>query len=281
MKRASGNLRRTMDVINSPFNYTGSKSGLIDQLHKYLPTDCSICYDVFCGGGGFFVNSLDKFAKIYANDIITPLIQFYQWLKEDDWDRIISTLTLSTANIPKDNQQAYLDLRKRYNVDKQFIDFFMLVCSCTNNMMRFNKKLEFNRTWGKRNFNKNTEQRLKAYHNRIFHNDKIEFSNKSFSDVEILDNSFVYLDPPYLITEAGYNAYWSKDLERKLYDYIDELNNRKIKFMLSNVLKHKGILNPHKNRLDKYRIIELDFTYKKVARRDQEGDTVEIIVVNY
>ena len=270
-----------MDVIHSPFNYTGSKANLVDQLSKYMPGDCAICHDIFCGGGGFAINSLDKFSKIYTNDIITPLIQFYRWLWRENWETVISTIRTYPGNIPKDNQQAYLDLRSRYNKDKQFLDFFMLVCSCTNNMMRFNKKLEFNQTWGKRNFNVNTEHRLKAYHDSIFHNDKIEFSNESFEKVEIRDDSFVYLDPPYLITEAGYNAYWSKDLERKLYDYVDNLNSRGIKFMLSNVLKHKGVLNPYKSRIEKYRIVELDFSYKKVSRREQEGETVEIIVLNY
>lgn len=268
-------------VIKSPFNYTGSKANLINQLHQYLP-NAPVCYDLFCGGGGFFINSLDKFENIYANDIITPLIEFYQWLQITDWNKVTNTLAFSTANIPKDNQQAYLDLRTRYNMDKQFIDFFMLVCSCTNNMMRFNKKLEFNQTWGKRNYNKNTEQRLKEYHERLYNNPQIGFLNKDFLEVNIEPNSFVYLDPPYLITEAGYNAYWSKNHETKLYDYIDELNAKNIKFMLSNVMVHKGITNPYKNRLiDKYRVIDLDFAYNKVARKKDSAETKEIIVVNY
>lgn len=268
-----------MNIIQSPFNYTGSKANLIEQLHKSIPLNCSICYDIFCGGGGFFINSLDQFNTIIANDIISPLIQFYQWLQITKWDDVLNII--NQTNISLDNQEDYVNLRNKFNQEKNFIDFFILVCSCTNNMMRFNKKYQFNQTWGKRHFNNSTQQRLKEYHNRIFRNAKIQFENKNFYNVDIEDNSFVYLDPPYLISEAGYNAYWSKNLEEKLYDYLDELDNKNIKFMLSNIMEHKGISNPYKNRIKKYNIIELNFDYKKIAKKQKEEKTTEIIVTNY
>ena len=267
------------DAIQSPFNYTGSKSNLIEQLNKYLPSDCSNGYDLFCGGGGFFVNSIDRFETIVANDIITPLMEFYSWMQKTEWNDVIKTL--SDANISKTDREAYAVLRSRFNQNKNFVDFFILVCSCTNNMMRFNKSLGFNQTWGKRHFNSNTENRLKAYHDRIYGNNKIRFENKSFKDVYIPDGSFVYIDPPYLITEAGYNSYWSKSLEKELYDYLEEIDRRKIKFMFSNVMKHKGVENPYRDRLSRFRIISLDFDYRKVARKQKNENTEEIIAVNY
>ena len=65
-----------------------------------------------------------------------------------------------------------------------------------------------------------------------------DFLFYSFGDFELtlikeksVDNSFVYLDPPYLITQAGYNHYWSKQHENKLYEYIIDLDNDNISGM--------------------------------------------------
>lgn len=266
--------------IKSPFNYTGSKAELAEQLIKHLPSDRTVCYDLFCGGGGFFINAMDKFEKIYANDIIIPLVKFYSWLQRTDWETVQGVLNHN--NISKDNQEEYLQLRGRFNNDKSnFINFFLLVCSCTNNMMRFNKSYDFNQTWGKRNYNKSTEERLRVYHEKIYLNPNFEFTYGHFFDVKIKDNSFVYLDPPYLITEAGYNSYWSDNLEYRLYGFLNELDKKGIKFMLSNVLTHKGKTNSRLAQFTKFKIIELGFTYQQVSKKKDVQDTKEIIVINY
>lgn len=267
-------------ILQSPFNYTGSKSNLMNQLYEYFPSDCSICYDLFCGGGGFFMNSLNKFNKIVANDIITPLIELYSWLQNTKWDKVMEALYNSDMSSIVD-QETYLSIRSRFNEKRNFLDFFILVCSCTNNMMRFNNKNEFNQTWGRRSFNLNIERKLKAYQNRLYGTHKVKFENKSFYDIKIEDGSFVYLDPPYLISEAGYNMCWSEELENKLYDYLEELNNRKIKFMLSNVMIHKGVTNPYLHRLKFFNITELEYNYGAVAKKRLERETIEIIVRNY
>jgi len=50
--------------------------------------------------------------------------------------------------------------------------------------------------------------------------------------------------------------------------------------MMSNVSKHKGKDNPHLDKIKKYKIIELDFDYEKVARK-KGSDSQEIIVMNF
>lgn len=265
------------EIIPSPLNYTGSKFKLVKTLKSHFPSESGSFYDLFTGGGSVFVNC-QSFDKIYANDKIKPLMDFYKYLQQTPWESVLKNI--ETRNIPKDDQEAYLGLRKRFNEDRDFIDFFILVCSCTNNMMRFNKSLGFNQTFGKRNFNSRTAIKLKSYHDVIYNNEKIVFTNNDFSDVIPEKGSFVYLDPPYMITEAGYNAYWSKELECKFYDYIDMLDESGVKFMISNVSEHKGKVNPYLSRVQKYNIIDLDFNYNKVSRSG-ESNSKEIIVINY
>lgn len=149
--------------------------------------------------------------------------------------------------------------------------------------MRFNNSFKFNQSFGKRTINDSTIQKLKDYCNVLKDKD-IYFSNFNFQDLfkihPITDKDFVYLDPPYMISEAGYNAYWSKSMEDSLYDLLDELDSKNIRFAMSNVLKHKGVDNPYLWRIKKYKIIELEYNYEKVARK-KGGESQEILVINY
>ena len=266
--------------LSSPLNYTGSKTNLFPQLEKLFPKDSEELWDVFAGGGSVFVNSIPIFKKIYVNDIITPLIQFYEFLQKKHWSEIPPLLNY--RNIPKDDQNKFVELRKKFNSEKDFIDFFILCCSCTNNMMRFNKKFEFNQTWGKRNYNLATEERLCRYHERIYGNEKLVFLNKNFYELEITNpNAFVYLDPPYFFSMAGYNCYWSKEHEKKLFEFVCHLNSLGIKFMMSNIAEHKNVKNDMLTTYaQKFKVIELDFNYNKVSRTGK-NETKEIIIVNY
>lgn len=268
-----------MIVLESPFNYTGSKSKLINKLRPLFPSNKTKCYDLFCGGGGFFSNVINDFDIVVANDIVDPLIGFYKWLQTTEWNEVLETVC--NANIDKSSQKEYLDLRDRFNTDRNPIDFFILACSCTNNMVRFNRNMGFNQTWGKRNFNINTKMRLKNFHQAIFNNQKISFSNQQFNQVEIDDGSFVYLDPPYLLTGGGYNTNWSEAKDEELCNFLDLLDSRGIKFMMSNVMLHNGVENPNMHRFRKYNLVTFpEVDYQKVSRR-ASSTTEEFIAKNY
>lgn len=266
-------------ILKPPTNYAGSKDKLLPQLLKYFPSNVGLFYDVFAGGLSVSINS--PYDNIIANDIITPLVKFYESLYTNDIDKEIETIL--SYKIDKKSKENFLKVREEFNNDGDQYKFFALVSSCTNNMMRFNKSFKFNQTFGERTINDNTIQKLKDY-SRVMKQKSINFTNLNYPDLfkqyPPSKNDFIYLDPPYLITEAGYNAYWSKSLEEGIYGLLDTLNENGIKFMLSNVSKHKGIINPHLEKLSKFKIINLDGDYEKVARK-KGSDTQEIIVINY
>lgn len=54
--------------IETPFNYTGSKFKLLDQIVPEMDYTKSNFIDLFCGGGSVYTNIVDKFDKIVAND---------------------------------------------------------------------------------------------------------------------------------------------------------------------------------------------------------------------
>lgn len=265
--------------IPSPLNYTGSKFKLLKYIRENFPKQHSgIFWDIFCGGGSVFVNLSNLLNQVIANDIIKELMAFYDLISKTSWNELQKFI--QERKIPYDNQDIYNTLRERFNKERNPIDFFILCCSCTNNMMRFNKKFEFNQTWGKRGYNDSTQEKLKGFHGVLYNNKKISFNSKNFYELQPNKNDIVYLDPPYLITGAGYNCYWSKELEIKLYDWIDELDKNGVMFMLSNVAEHKGKQNPFLNRVSRYNIVDIPFNYDGVSRAGK-SNSKEILVKNF
>ena len=77
-------------------------------------------------------------------------------------------------------------------------------------------------------------------------------------------------------------------LSVELLNYLDKLNNRGIRFALSNVLQSKGkenkILLDWVNRnIGRYRVIYLDYTYanSNYHTKDRTSKTDEVLIVNY
>ena len=101
------------------------------------------------------------------------------------------------------------------------------------------------------------------------------------NSVELNENDFVYLDPPYLITFSEYNKLWDEDCEMRLIKVLDELNEKGIRFAVSNVLWHRKKYNGTFNLwAQKYNIVRVRSNY--ISFNDNtEKDTYEVLVKNY
>lgn len=263
-------------MINTPFNYTGSKFKLLEQLLPNFDYSKKIFIDVFAGGGSVYTNIIEKYEKIIVNDIIEDLINIHKELLFNN--NFIEEVKL--LYISKDDKEGFLKLRDSYNKTNTPQKLYALMLSCTNNMMRFNKKLKFNQTFGERSFNKNTELKIKNWKNHLNnYKEKILFKSLHFSKIPINENAYYYLDPPYSNTEAGYNAFWNKEDDDKLYKYCLEINN-KTTFSLSHILNDKE--NKLIDNLNKYgfKIIEFEYDYNKVSRNGKK-EIKEILIKNY
>ena len=267
------------EYVNTALNYTGSKFKLLHQILPEMDYTKENFVDLFCGSFVVSCNVVISYNKIIANDIITDLIKIHEQLIKGD--EIIEKLKSLCPG--KNNPEGYSFLRKEYNLNNSPEKLYALVLSCTNNMLRYNKSFEFNQTYGNRGFSNSTQEKIDNFtkHIRPF-KDKIIFYSKHFEDVIIPENSMVYIDPPYTITEAGYNAYWHKDYDKKLYDYIININNKGNSFMLSGVLKHDGKTSILLDNLinDGFKYKELEFDYNKVSRKGKK-ETKEIIIKNF
>lgn len=150
-------------------------------------------------------------------------------------------------------------------------------------MIRFNKKFEFNQTFGKRTINKKTLEKIEIFNNYVSeYSNKIIFNSLNFKDINLQSGICYYLDPPYINTLAGYNQYWSKQLESELYDFIHKIDSLGSTFILSGVLVHNGNTSKLITDLitEKFNIKYLNCDYNKVSRIGDK-ETIEIIIKNF
>jgi site-specific DNA-adenine methylase len=161
-----------------------------------------------------------------------------------------------------------------------------------NNQIRFNAKGEYNLPVGKRDFNTKMQGKLRAFLERM-ENSEWKFRCGDFRSIDINDipeNTFVYADPPYLITCASYNekSGWTGNDEKDLLEFLDNLDAHDIKFALSNVVESKSVENSilkkwiDKNS-NKYRATSLAMSYanSNYHRKNRESGSNEVLVVNY
>src|SRR5690606_3274855 len=103
---------------------------------------------------------------------------------------------------------------------------------------------------GMRWFNDKVLEKMISF-SRVIKEKYVLFESKDYNEIlyELEEVTFIYLDPPYMLTTGAYNdgrrgfEGWNSETEKKFFDFIDNLNNRNKPFMISYVLEHKGKFN--------------------------------------
>lgn len=306
-------------MIQSPLNYTGGKYKLLPQILPLFPKNINIFVDLFCGGCNVGIN-VDCDRVIY-NDLNENLLYLYNTFKNLDKESVLEwiyeiitkyNLSLASKNgygfygcesskgLSDYNRDGYLKLRADFNQKRAdgifdyyyYVMLYVIIVYAFNNQIRFNSNGEFNLPVGKRDFNKKMEQKLVNFIDRIQEQNCIftccDF--RKFDTSFLTSQDFIYIDPPYLITCATYNEQggWNDTDERDLLSFLNELNDRNIRFALSNVLRSKGRENTilikwlEKNP-DKYKTIRLNYSYSNsnYQTKDKSSSSEEVLIINY
>lgn len=285
----------TSSYTSSPMNYMGSKLRLLPQIIPLLPKGIGTFVDLFCGSCtvGLNVNA----EKVVFNDNLVYIIDFYKALKKLSLEQVVSHIEKRIAeyNLSSVNKEGYIAMRQYYNKYRNPLDLFVLLSFCFSNQIRFNNKHEFNQSFGERHsyFNSHQKENLVEFV-KALKSKNAEFSASNFDDLDLasLDSGdFVYCDPPYLITTASYNdgkrgsTGWDESFEIKLYNVLDRLNSRSVRFALSNVLEHKGrknlLLSKWLGERD-YKVHNLAMKYSiKKSKEKLPETTEEVLITNY
>lgn len=276
--------QKDVSVLKSPLNYAGSKDKMFLNIQKYFPKHIGTFVDVM---GGAFNMGANVYAmdKVVYNDINPYVFEIVKWLITEDKQTIINDIeqVINEFQLSKANVVSYNKLREHYNEKKDILYLFVLHMYSFQNYIRFNKAQAFNTPVGVAGYSTDLKDRISHFITRCLN---VDFVNKDFMDLDWQkygQDAVWYFDPPYLITKAAYNdgkrglEGWGVKEEEKMLSLLNDLNNKGIKFILSNVKEHKGKKNDRliewvKN--NKYHLYELGVSGWRYSKN-------EIIITNY
>ena len=309
--------------IKSPLNYTGNKFRILEQIKPHFPKHIDTMVDLFCGGATVGLNTPCK--KVIFIDNNPYVINLLKTLSEFNFESLLEhlekliehyqlsysaqkTYSFYSAKIEGNrnnglknyNANGFYQLRNDYNTlpdkttENANLLLYLLIVYGFNNDIRFSNKLKFNLPAGKTDLNRNNIKKLYEYINRVKQLDAKficgDFRTPSINDI-IFNADFVYMDPPYLITDAVYNESnkWNVNLEICLLNLIDKLYANNIKFALSNVIS-KGeqktnipLSNWYERNKQHLEIIDIDYHYRGAYynKRERGGEREILIIPKY
>lgn len=297
------------NIMRSPFFYVGDKYKLMHQIKDLIPKNVSQYIEPFVGGGSSAINSLGR--EYILNDIDEYVIKLHEELIKyannpdvlfDKLFKLIDHYGLSCSFrgivVPdelkkqhvktyyaKYNKEAYNKMRDDFNETKEITLLYLLLIYGFNHMIRFNGSGKFNLPVGNVDFNKNVYKALNDYLD-FMRNNQVKFYNKDYREfllsLEIDKNAYVFLDPPYLISMSEYNKLWNEEKEKELCTFLDELNNRGVKFGITNLIAHKGKENTtFKEWSTKYIVHPIASNYISFNDNTIKKDSIEVFVTNY
>ena len=299
--------------LHTPFlKWVGGKNQIIDKIVSKIPNQMENYHELFLGGGSVLlaVLSLQKAGKItikgnvYAYDLNKQLIQVYRHIqtKKDDLFKWIENykneyskcpdVEKGTANRnPKNITEAktskesyYYWMRKKFNKltyksIKNSALFIVINKICFRRVYREGPN-GFNVPFGhpKKTPEIITKEKLDAISELI---KDVIFIDASFEESiqNVIQNDFVYLDPPYApendksfvgYTKDGFDI----DMHKKLFKLTKELSNNQVKFAMSNA-KVELITENFKE----YKMEETK-ARRAINSKNPGASTIEVIIYN-
>lgn len=275
------------NYIKSPLNYVGGKYKLLPQILPLFPENIDTFVDLF--GGGFNVGINANTEHIIYNDLAEQVVDLLKCFKSKRLCMLLDEIDsyIEKYNLSKENKEGYLELREDYNNgEKTPIKFYTLLCYAFNNQIRFNKNGEYNMPFGKDRSSFNPTLRMKFINFvEALHKKDCSFMNVSFDKFDFEDfdsNDFVYCDPPYFNSVAAYNEQggWTEEHEKSLLELLDKLNEKGVKFALSNNLKYDNpLLDEWKNKYNVH-YLNGDYSNCNYQKKDKSKD-IEVLITNY
>ena len=290
--------------IKSPCNWVGNKYKYLDKINEIVGgKKYDRVIEPFMGTGNILLN-INTPAKVYIGNDNIPLIpKLYSYIMNSD-------LTYKLGNLEniigaynkfsdKDNYYVFRDYwNSKYTnniYDKDFVyETVLLLKMCSNSMVRFNKKGEFNQGFRglakdkTKFFSSSMKVSIITQLNLLsttLNSKNYNFMVGDFKDVlkETKENDLIILDPPYILRTDMYDMNFTEEDDEFLSDF---LTYTKSDFLYFNYLESDGVINKRLSDLfekfsHKFLRIE-NISDKTMAGQGRKGtkEVKEVIITN-
>lgn len=262
--------------------WVGGKRQLMFELIKNIPKSYNRYFEPFIGGGALFFELQPE--QAYISDMNEELINLYSVVRDNVYELIKD---LSKHEVSK---EYFLEIR---NIDRteQYTElsdverasrFIYLNRTCFNGMYRVNSQGQFNVPFGHYKNPRIIDENNLLNCSELLKKTEIKCADFSEILTKVKKGDLVYFDPPYVpLNETSSFTSYTKDgfdinMQFKLRDVCDELDNKGVKFMLSNSdtkLVNKLYVN--------YEIKKVFASRQINANADGRGKITEVLVRNY
>lgn len=273
--------------MNPVVKWVGGKRQLLQDIKLYIPDEIDTYYEPFFGGGAVFFELLPEKAMI--NDLNSELINVYKQVKNHHRE-LISFLENHKQHHCK---EYYYDIRELDRDSEKYSQlrdiekaarFIYLNKTCYNGLYRVNAKGHFNAPMGTYSNPKICDKELIVEMSRYLRNHKVKIKNMDFEKFlkTAKQGDFVYLDPPYdpVSETANFTSYnkdgFPIDEQKRLKRVCDELNNKKVKFLLSN--SDTSFIN---ELYKEYKIVKVQANRNINSKANGRGKINEVLIMNY
>lgn len=262
--------------------WVGGKRQLMFELIKNMPKSYNRYFEPFIGGGALFFELQPE--QAYISDMNEELINLYSVVRDNVYELIKD---LSKHEVSK---EYFLEIR---NIDRteQYTElsdverasrFIYLNRTCFNGMYRVNSQGQFNVPFGHYKNPRIIDENNLLNCSELLKKTEIKCADFSEILTKVKKGDLVYFDPPYVpLNETSSFTSYTKDgfdinMQFKLRDVCDELDNKGVKFILSN--SDTKLVNE----------LYVNYEIKKVfasrqinANADGRGKITEVLVRNY
>ena len=273
-------------VLNTPIRYPGGKSKAVKKLYDYMPlmNNYTEWREPFLGGGSMSIEISKRYPdmKIWVNDLYPALFTFWTVLRSDGEDMCEKLIRMKSECYTPDAAKKMLGEQKEIINDDTSSKFDKAVAWYFANRNSFSGLAEtgtFSVQANEMSFTNNIIGKLPHYQKLI---QNWKFTNGSYDVLlkDIQPNTFVYLDPPYEISDStlyGKNGSMHKKFDHN--EFAKNCNECSMDMMIS-----YNADQSIKDRFQGWNEVEFDHTYsmRSVGKymENQKGRK-ELILTNY
>ncbi len=262
--------------------WVGGKRQLMFELLKNMPENYNRYFEPFIGGGALFFELQPQ--NGYISDMNEELINLYTVVRDNVYT-LIDDLNKHEVSKEYFLKIRNLDRTEKYNKlsDIQKASrFIYLNRTCFNGLYRVNSQGQFNVPFGNYKNPKIVDAENLINCSKLLKNTEICCADFSGILNKVQKGDFVYFDPPYVpLNETSSFTSYTKDgfdidMQFKLRDVCDELDNKGVMFMLSN--SDTKLVN---ELYSNYEIKKVFASRAINANGNGRGKITEVLVRNY
>ena len=225
--------------VPHPIPYQGSKRRLATAILSHVSGSAQTrLVEPFAGSAAVTLAAAyqNKFSRFVVADRLEPLVSL--------WKKVVAGPAETAAEYEalwtRERQnpiQAYYDIRREFNADRDPSKLLYLLARCVKNAVRFNPAGDFNQSPDKRR----TGTRPDAMKAELFAAHRVLIGRCEAVSADFMElikaaelGDLFYLDPPYQGTSEGRDSRYIGGVSReRIIEALRLLNNKKVPFILS------------------------------------------------